>query len=337
MFPHLPKTTEWLRHSKRFRRALYDNDQVSNNHAWAVATLLGHSTPNVSFASYCHTLDILLPEFLRVSRGLECVLSARDRLRLSSSRSRSTGYDHLHGKQKLSNNGASNAALGAKVAPTAATRYQGRIEERNFALEEVRLRFPDLQSERRNMPPACNRSWLEQTWGLLYMNTQPDRDFGKLVEFLGVDMKLAHHILTRSDEICRLRSGNVGEDPPATRTLPAENNGLMTVAYPQRPGSKAMKTAHELGDRIAQFVNKDNAKAARVLEYWSRNVLPKSGSVVFTKCSPEDGKPLTESERQGAVKEYCQFLLWLRVQQEELCFAGACGSKADVGFPLAVE
>jgi hypothetical protein len=179
------------------------------------------------------------------------------------------------------------------------------------------------------MPPACNRSWLEQTWGLLYMSTQPDRDFGKLVEFLGVDMKLAHHILTRSDEICRLRSGNVGEDPPATRTLPAENNGLMTVAYPQRPGSKAMKTAHEFGDRIAQFVNKDNAKAARVLEYWSRNVLPNSGSVVFTKCSPEDGKPITESERQGAVKEYCQFLLWLRVRQEELCFAGACGSKAE--------
>ena len=329
MFPHLPKTTDWLRHSKRFRRALYGNDQVSNNHAWAVATLMGHSTPNVSFASYCHTLDILLPEFLRVSRGLECVLSARDRLRLSSSRSRSTSYDHLHGKQKLSNNGASDAAPGANVAPTAAPRDQGRIEERNFALEEVRLRFPDLQSERRKMPSADKRSWLEETWQLLHMSTQPDRDFEKLAEFLGVDVKLAHHIRTRSDEMCRLSSWSVGEHPQATRTIPAEKNGLMTVAYPQRPSRKAMKTVDDLAARIERFVNKDKAKAARVLDYWSRNVLPKSGSVVFTNCSPKDGKPLTESKRKGAVKEYCHFLLRLGVRQQELCFAGACGTKDE--------
>jgi hypothetical protein len=261
MFPHLPKTTEWLRRSNRFRRALYGNAQVSNNHPWAVATLMGHSTPKVSFASYCHTLDILLPEFLRDSRGLESVLSARDRLRLSSFRRRSTSYDHLPGEQKLSDNGASDAALdeplGANVAPTAASKSNKcRIEERNFALGEVRFHFPNLQSERMQRPPACHRSWLEQTWGLLYMRTQPNLDFEKLAEFLGVEIKLAQRILTRNDEICWLRSVTAGQDLHATITIPEERNGIKTVRYSRRPDSKAMKTAHQLVDRIAQFVNK---------------------------------------------------------------------------------
>jgi len=69
MFPHLPKTTQWLRRSNRFRRALYGNAQVSNNHAWAGGNAHGAFHAQVSFASYCHTLDILLPEFLRDSRG----------------------------------------------------------------------------------------------------------------------------------------------------------------------------------------------------------------------------------------------------------------------------
>lgn len=91
-----------------------------------------------------------------------------------------------------------------------------------------------------------------------------------------------------------------------------------------------MKTAHELVDRIAQFVNKDNGKAARILEFWSRNVVPESGSVVFTMCSPEDGKPLPESVRKESVKEYRRFLRWLGVLQGELCFVGACGTKDEV-------
>jgi hypothetical protein len=296
---------------------------------------MGHSTPNVSFASYCHTLDILLPEFLRDSRGLESVLSARDRLRLSSFRRRSASYDHLPGVQKLSDNGASYAAIdetrGANVAPTAASKSNRcRIEERNFARGEVRFRFPNLQSERMQMPPACHRSWLEQTWGLLYMRMQPNLDFEKLAEFLGVEMKLAQLILRRNDEICWLRSPTADQDLHVTMTIPEEKSGIKTVRYPRRPDSKSMKTALQLGDRIAQFVNKENNKAARILEYWSRNVVPESGSILFTVCSPEDGTPLSESERKRPVKEYCRFLRWLGVLQGELCFAAACGTKDEV-------
>jgi hypothetical protein len=91
LYPHLPETTSWLQQSKRFRRALYGNDRVNSNHSWAMATFLGHSAPGVSFASYCHTFDILLPEFLGNCHGWESIEARRERVRLSSSRGRSGG------------------------------------------------------------------------------------------------------------------------------------------------------------------------------------------------------------------------------------------------------
>jgi len=83
------------------------------------------------------------------------------------------------------------------------------------------------------------------------MRTQTNLDFEKLAEFLGVEIKLAQRILTRNDEICWLRSVTAGQDLHATITIPEERNGIKTVRYPRRPDSKAMKTAHQLVDRIA--------------------------------------------------------------------------------------
>jgi hypothetical protein len=53
----------WLEASKTFRALFYlNNDQSSSNdHAWAVASTLGHSNPSsVSLKSYVHCLDLWL-------------------------------------------------------------------------------------------------------------------------------------------------------------------------------------------------------------------------------------------------------------------------------------
>ena len=63
LFPHLPLTMRWLEASKTFRALFYlNNDQSSSNdHAWAVASTLGHSNPSsVSLKSYVHCLDLWL-------------------------------------------------------------------------------------------------------------------------------------------------------------------------------------------------------------------------------------------------------------------------------------
>lgn len=53
----------WLEVSKTFRGLFYLNQDVSssNDHAWAVASTLGHANPSsVSLKSYVHCLDLWL-------------------------------------------------------------------------------------------------------------------------------------------------------------------------------------------------------------------------------------------------------------------------------------
>ena len=63
LFPHLPKTTEWLRGSKTFRTDLYGYGDHTRKHALAIASLLGHSGAKVSTEHYIHCLDWLQPLF----------------------------------------------------------------------------------------------------------------------------------------------------------------------------------------------------------------------------------------------------------------------------------
>ena len=62
----------WLEASKTFRELFYFNNQSSkNDHAWAVASALGHSNPSsVSVRSYVHCLDLWL------SLALESIASS---------------------------------------------------------------------------------------------------------------------------------------------------------------------------------------------------------------------------------------------------------------------
>lgn len=58
-FPHLEKTRDWLKQSNDFRFGLYGNDSATNDHAWAVATLMGHCSPDVANTHYVHCMDIV--------------------------------------------------------------------------------------------------------------------------------------------------------------------------------------------------------------------------------------------------------------------------------------
>lgn len=351
LVPHLPKTSIWLQHSKRFRRQIYHGDRVDNDHAWTVATLLGHSSPRVSFGSYTHTFDILLPEFLRNSGGLEFVLENRDRLRLSSGFGRADGYRYLAAVKKR---GASDVHFGPvemedagsarqddidaeldrgentnAVVISASDCEEQRKEERKFALERIKRRFPNLRSAAG--PPATvgSRSWLEQTWGLLYMSVQPDRDFCKLTEFLGLEIDESKRIWLRCQEICRLQSSAAGQDLHPTVSVTANNVGE-TWRYPQRPGCKALEFARKLADQIAVLVNDPRHHAAQILDYWSRNVAPESGSVVFAMSPTDDGKQTVSPEIKLQVREYCKFLSDLKLQKKNLCYEGACGTSASL-------
>jgi hypothetical protein len=67
LFPHLEKTTAWLRDGKAFRNKLYRNGMPTRKHTFMLAQLLGHGSPATSMEHYVHVADWLLYPYLQRS------------------------------------------------------------------------------------------------------------------------------------------------------------------------------------------------------------------------------------------------------------------------------
>lgn len=325
LFPHLPETTKWLQESKSFRLALYGNDRVENDHAWAVAVLMGHSQPGISFASYCHTLDILTTEILRNSAGLESAWSLRERVRTSSSRGRTAGYKHLPALASPAPEHAISTWNNEKRPSDNCT--PDRDQERMFALHDVRVRLPHLHSSLPPTPSFHAKSWMEQTWGLLHMYGRSDRDFGELVDYLGLETLEARRIIHRSRQLCGFKSETSGKELHAVQGVTVQTeSGIAVIRYPEGIAKSAMEIAAKLAKRIDRIIQDDADRAAGVLGYWAENAIPGSGSVAFPAVNGFPNRNILDR-----INDYRWFLGVLKLGQSRLSFEGACGT--DRRFP----
>lgn len=59
LFPDLPETKKWLAESKDFRKSLYSHDEMTRKHLYAIASILGHSGPDMSLEHYIHFPDLI--------------------------------------------------------------------------------------------------------------------------------------------------------------------------------------------------------------------------------------------------------------------------------------
>jgi integrase len=336
LFPHLPMTSIWLNHSKDFRCSLYGNDRVSNDHAWAIATLLGHSRPNVSLANYCHTLDILLPEFLRVSAALQSSLSHRERLRLSGVDSESGAYVKLPahgitaGKQSaLPNVPCEEIGEHQKIDSVEnntkadqAAALQLREEERIYALTLLRVRHPEFRAPLVQATTHGDRSWMEQTTELLSTASARHQDFDKSVDYLGLTNDEAASIIDRNAEICALKSSKSDKLLHTVTSVAASEEWANKLVSPAIPPVAGLKLAREFASKIERFVEK-NLDAPILLDYYCRNVRSESAGLVFrlSECRQSDGIKL--------VQQYRRLLRGLGIYEADLYFEGSDGTGSD--------
>ncbi len=335
LFPHLPMTSVWLQHSKDFRCSLYGNDRVDNDHAWALAALLGHSRPSVSLANYCHTLDILLREFLRRSTALQSSLSHRARLRLSGIDSQSGAYAKLPARTITAGNQPTRCAgvddllreqigrIASEVNAEAghADLLPSGNEERTYALMLLRDRYPELIAPRLQLNAHAGRPWLEQTWGLLSMAYNRQQDFGQFVEYLGLTKNEASLIRDRASEICALKSPGSAKHLHKMPSVAESDEWVKYLVYPTIPAVAALKLDGEFALKIGKFIEK-NKDAPILLDYICRNVRPDSATVVFRlgESWPWDTAPL--------VRRYRRLLTGLGLNENDLWFEGCDGTSA---------
>ncbi|MGB8479717.1 MAG: hypothetical protein WCE63_12900 [Acidobacteriaceae bacterium] len=167
LFPHLTRTAKWIRASKEFRQLLYANELVENDHAWAAASLLGHSNPQtVTVPHYVHCLDLLLAVFLKQNSVFGKVED--EQLRKMSGFSKSTAYKKF--SPANSTPSPENCASAESIAMPPSAESQRAAKAASFAQDVFRQRFglDTLRNDSfcvQSQPPI---SWLKVTRDVLY-------------------------------------------------------------------------------------------------------------------------------------------------------------------------
>ena len=88
LFPKQPKSQDYLNESSAFRQKLYGNSELTRKNIYAVASLLGHSGPEISLEHYIHCCDVLLAIWLEQ----DLVATPKNTIRVQSFKAVSTAY-----------------------------------------------------------------------------------------------------------------------------------------------------------------------------------------------------------------------------------------------------
>lgn len=87
IFSLQPKTQQYLKDSKSFRNRLYGQSGLTRKHVYALASLLGHSGPEISLEHYIHCCDVLLAVWQDVDVSAPNIQVISKQLSLSTSTS----------------------------------------------------------------------------------------------------------------------------------------------------------------------------------------------------------------------------------------------------------
>lgn len=279
LFPHLPKTTVWLKHSQELRSLLLHSDASVNDSAWVVAAIMGHSNPGrVTFRYYVHSADIVLAQILkaRATAGSYARGDAStrvDELRGVSGLPRSTAYNRRPASRDLKQ--AQNFSASGGDLQFGAGWHQKPEDEFVLKLFSDRLRLP-VHPISKPAPQQTNlRSWPKDTYDILWMSSELGLSEERLASIFGIDRHDISAMLARAKSVLQSRGYKM-----STGSV-AEKADVENFKVPRPPkvswGSHSFRA---LSTGIENYCNvgKDTAT---ILDYIVQHILPSTGQIVF--------------------------------------------------------
>lgn len=292
--PYLPKTTVWLRQSKPFREQLYGHSFPTRKHAYAVASLLGHAGPEISFEHYIHCLDLVTAETLRHSPRF--APKSRNVI-LACGPSQATAY-------RWARHGDGAASLPAQL-------YARRFPEAARQIETAfcsRVARTDSQSDK----AESGFRWIESIYHFLHRAKTPGLPLYRLMEDYSLELSAAERLLARARYLCTLR---VGRGAGGYRHRMAEwipdrrkPDHKERFACPERPHLRSdRQIVKQLAPRVAALWKKDPALVHRVLDYYVHHAWQTRNALLFK--DPDDPEP---------ARDYLRFLKEIGVKRDNL-------------------
>lgn len=295
LYPHLPATQAFLATSKNLRRTLYGHDWPTRKHLYAVASMLGHSGPDVSLAHYIHTCDLALAVALANRPG------AVDETALVrySGLAEATAYRLL--KQ------------GGTVGLLKAVRKRTRSQ---ITYPKVSQSAPGPQKQSKAITGVSKGDdglafeTIKRVWGYLFARSARNYPREEQARRFGFSLAQAEELERRAEYLRDLRVAGKGKgwrhrmmEMVPDKRFPEKTHRLLCPREPHLARDK--EVLQTLAPRLWRLMQEDEALCRRVLDHYVERAWATRNELVFH--DPSHPEP---------AKDYLAFLKALRIPRE---------------------
>lgn len=310
IFSHLPETRAFLAASKDFRKRLYGHDQPTRKHSYAIASLMGHSGPDISYAHYIHTCDLLLA----------VALASRPDAVDESALVRYSGLPETTAYRLLQQQGVSGLLAAVRKCAGANVRRPKAGQLRPGAQKPAKA----VLTAKKDGDDGLAAGILERVWGYLFARSARNKSREEQARRFGFSFVQAEALEVQAAHIRDLRVADKGrgwrhrmlEIVPDKR-LPEETRRLLSPRLPHLARDKAV--LQEFAPRLWRLMRTDEALCRRVLDYFTEHAWGTRNELVFHDPSrPESAKDyLAFLEALGIDRKHIRFVAYQRKKRSK--------------------
>jgi len=293
IFPDLPKTTKYLNQSKLFRRKLYGNERPTRKHLFAVASMLGHSGPDISLEHYIHFCDL----------ALSAALNSNGEKPKRTIFVKASGLDSATAYRKLSADGISGLINSLRK------QYLTRVQRISYTKARLVNKVALLQGEKETFTGV-----IERLWKYLYLRSARNIDREELAQRFGFSIAQIEAMESRATHIRDLKTKEKGPlyrhrlmEEAVDKRQPQD---LERLLCPRRPHlNKDQMALERLAPAMWQLICDDSDRVAAVLDYYIENAWQTRNELIFHN-----------PDQPEQAQAYMQLLIDLGIKKQEIRF-----------------
>ena len=293
LFPNQPKTTACLNQSKEFRQRLYGRSDPTRRHTYAVASLLGHSGPDVSLEHYIHVCDLLF----MIWRDQDASVPTRKSLKTKASRPKSTFY------RWISNDPSHVPFMLIRKQPGFSKKFR---QPRSIKPNQTVV--PALSQNALKLEPGVFR----KVWDFLFEHSFNGRPLEELAPEVGISLETAQKILERAREISdrRVARGTKGFQHRMVEINfdRRQRDERRRIPCPEAPRTETDKAIEDtLGKRLSVLMAQQPDLCQSVFDYYIENA-----------WSDRTHLPFKDPEKPEPARNFILFLEELGIKKSSL-------------------
>lgn len=295
IFPEHPKTTAVLSEAKEFRERLYGRSDPTRRHTYAVASLLGHSGPDVSLEHYIHVCDLLFTLW----RDQDESAPARRPLKIEANRPKSTFYRWV-----------ANDSSQVPVQISKKQSWVRRIIPKGRTLRQNNPDIPVNAPTSVNLEPGIFRN----VWKLLYEHSFHGRALEELAMEIGIPLVTAKKMLSYAREVMERRvsrSTKGYQHRMVEMNFDRQQDERTRLPCPEEPRTAADKAIEStLSKPLSALMLKQPELCKAVFDYYIENA-----------WNDRNELPFKDSEKPESARNFIRLLEELGLKKSNLAIS----------------